>query len=93
MRSAEEIPRLKTLLLFMSELLLELFKVDNYGLIHSASSSTTYVSWFAVLPLIPDQPETRASASSLKFETIKSDWCGVSPNGRLRRSINAVRMP
>ena len=34
---------------------------------------------------------TRASAA--KSSTIRSGWCGVSPNGRLRRSMNAVRIP
>ena len=35
----------------------------------------------------------QASASSAKSATIRSGWCGVSPNGRLRRSMKAVRMP
>ena len=34
-----------------------------------------------------------AAASSAKSATIRSGWCGVSPNGRLRRSMKAVRMP
>ena len=33
------------------------------------------------------------AASSAKSETIRSGWCGVSPKGRLRRSMKAVRMP
>src|SRR5256885_17248398 len=33
------------------------------------------------------------AASSVKLPTMMSGWCGVSPNGRLRRSLQAVRLP
>ena len=34
-----------------------------------------------------------ARASAAKSSTIRSGWCGESPNGRRRRSMNAVRIP
>ena len=39
------------------------------------------------------QLHASVAASSAKSATTRSGWCGVSPNGRLRRSMNAVRMP
>ena len=40
-----------------------------------------------------DHVQSAYPASSAKSATMRSGWCGVSPNGRLRRSMKAVRMP
>ena len=84
-------PAAFSLVCVMMILLAEFLRSSMAQPLRNRSARTT-ADWRSKTGFAP-APQTIALARSAIVGTRMSGWCGVSPNGRLRRSMKAVRMP